>query len=158
MKIRTRLSPRAFTLLEIMVALALFGMIVAAIYSSWFAIMRGSKSGLAAAAAAQRSRVAVRTMEEALCSVRSFAADIQYYSFLAENGSSDASLSFVSRLSDSFPRSGKFGDFNVRRVTFSLESSESGSGSQLVLRQNPVLMELDKDEMEHPVVLAKEVQ
>ncbi|MEY2465926.1 MAG: hypothetical protein QOD03_447 [Verrucomicrobiota bacterium] len=136
-------------------AIALFSMVVAAIYSSWIAIMRGAKSGLDAAAAVQRSRVAISTIEQALSSVRSFATDIQYYSFLAENGSKPT-LSFVTRLSQSFPRSGKFGDFDMRRVTFSLESGDGGS--QLVMRQNPILMELDRDENEHPVVLAKEVQ
>jgi hypothetical protein len=138
-----------------MVAIALFAMVVAAIYSSWIAIMRGAKSGLDAAAAVQRSRVAISTIEQALSSVRSFAVDIQYYSFVAENGSG-ATLSFVAKLSQSFPRSGKFGDFDTRRVTFSLESGNGSS--QLVMRQNPILMKLDRDEREHPVVLAKEVQ
>jgi type II secretion system protein J len=153
---------KAFTLLEIMVALALFGMIVTAIYSSWMAIMRGSKAGMRAAAAAQRARVTMHTIEESLVSVRSFAADIQYYGFMAENGS-DASLSFVSRLSQEFPRSGKFEGSPVRRVTFSLEKGPD-LGQQLVLRQQPLLMDLSteadwaKDEKEHPVVLAKDVK
>ena len=149
-------NEEAFTLLEIMVALALFMLVAAAIYSSWSAVMRGSKVGLTAAAKVQRSRIAMQTIEEALTSVRSFDADNQYYSFIGENGA-EATLSFVSRLSDSFPRSGKFGDFNVRRVTFALEPGPD-SGKQLVLRQNPIMMDLDQDEKEHPVVIAKDVK
>jgi len=147
---------QGFTLLEIMVAIVIFALVIAAIYSSWLAVMRGSKSALDAAAAVQRSRVAMSTLQEALWATRSFAADIQYYSFVAENGD-DATLSFVSRLSPSFPRSGRFGDFDVRRVTFSIEPGPD-STRQLVLRQNPVLMEMDIDEQEHPVILARDIR
>jgi type II secretion system protein J len=158
MRIFVQRGSRAFTLLEIMVALALFMLVAAAIFSSWSAVMRASKVGLTVAAKVQRSRMAMQTIEEALTSVRSFDADNQYYSFIGENGT-EATLSFVSRLSDSFPRSGKFGDFNVRRVTFSLEPGpDSDSGRQLVLRQNPIMMDLDQDEKEHPVVIAKDVK
>jgi type II secretion system protein J len=156
MKMDLERERQGFTLLEIMVALALFMLVAAAIFSSWSAVMRASKVGLTAAAKVQRSRMAMQTIEEALTSVRSFDADNQYYSFVGENGA-EATLSFVSRLSDSFPRSGKFGDFNVRRVTFALEPGPD-SGKQLVLRQNPILMDLDQDEKEHPVVIAKDVR
>src|SRR5882724_11708095 len=106
---------RGFTIIEIMTAMAIFGMVVVAIFASWSAIARGSISGNRAAATAQRSRVALRTIEEALGATRSFTADIQYYTFDAENGS-EPYLSFVSMLAPSFPRSGRFGQFNVRRV------------------------------------------
>jgi type II secretion system protein J len=155
MRTFARNNQAAFTLVEIMVALALFGLLATAVFSSWSAVMRGSKVGLNAAAKVQRSRIAMATLEEALTSVRSFDADNQYYSFVGENGA-DATLSFVSRLSDSFPRSGKFGDFNVRRVVFALEPGPE-SGKQLVLRQIPIMMDLDQDEKEHPVVIAKDV-
>jgi general secretion pathway protein J len=156
MNILTRHRARGFTLVEILIALGILGVIIAAIYSSWTAILRSSKVGLEATASVQRSRIAVRTLEESLNSARSFAVDLEYYSFLAENGS-EATLSFVARLPKSFPRSGKFGDFDVRRVTFSVEPGPE-SGKQLVLRQNPILMDLDVDEKEHPLVLAKNVK
>src|SRR5215469_11500392 len=145
-----------FTLVEILVALGIFSLVLAAIYSSWTAILRGTKVGLEAAAAVQRARIAGRTIEETLGSVQSFALNQAYYAFVCENGS-EATLSFVSRLSPSFPRSGKFAGLDVRRVTFSLESAPDG-GHQLVLRQNPILMEMDKDEKNYPLVLAKNVK
>jgi hypothetical protein len=141
-----------------MVAIFIFAMVFAAIYSSWFAIMRGAKSGLEAAGAVQRSRMAVATVDEALNCARSFASSIEYYSFVAENGD-DATLSFVAKLPQSFPRNTRFGSFDVRRVTFSVEPAPPpDSGRQLVLRQNPVLMDMDDVEKEHPIVLAKDVQ
>ena len=147
---------QGFTIIEIMTAMMIFGMIVAAIFSTWSALMRGSAAGNHAAATAQRSRVALRTIEDALGSARSFAADVQYYTFDAENGN-EPYLSFVSYLPPSFPRSGRFGEFNVRRVTFSVESGDSNS-KQLVLRQAPVLMDMDEDEQNYPVVLANDVK
>ena len=136
--------------------MAILSLVVAAIYSTWMVVVRGSRVGLEAAAAVQRSRLAIHTLEQGLTAARSFAGTIEHYAFTGENGS-DARLSFVARLPKSFPRSGKFGDFDMRRVIFSIESGED-YGRQLVLRQHPVLMEMDIDEEEHPVVLARNVQ
>jgi type II secretion system protein J len=146
-----------FTLIEIMVAIGILAMILIAIFGSWTAILRASKTGQEAAASVQRSRIALRTLEDSLGSAQSFGLNLPYYSFLAQNGS-EASLSFVARLAPSFPRSGKFADFDVRRVTFALEDGPDSS-RRLVLRQNPLMMSLasDEDEMQHPLVLAKNV-
>jgi prepilin-type N-terminal cleavage/methylation domain-containing protein len=145
-----------FTLIEILIAMGIFSMVLAAIYSSWTAILRGRKVGLDAAAAVQRARIAGRTIEECLGSVQSFVANQPYYSFVAQNGS-EATLSFVTRLSPSFPRSGKFGDLTVRRVTFTVEQGKDGS-RDLVLRQNPLMMDVDVDEKNYPLILAKNVK
>jgi len=148
-------SNAAFTLVEILIAIGILGMVLAAIFSSCTAILRASKVGLDAAAAVQRARIVMRTLEDSLLCAESFDLNQHYYGFLADNGS-EASLSFVARLPDSFPRNRKFGDLHVRRVTFSVESG-ADSSHQLVLRQSPLVMELDKDEKEHPLVLAKYV-
>jgi type II secretion system protein J len=155
-KAGTSRDSEAFTLVEILIAISILALVVTAIYSSWTAILRSSKAGLQAAATVQRSRIVVRVLEDSLGSALSFAANQPYYSFVAENGN-DASLSFVARLAKSFPRSGKFGDLDVRRLTFSLESGTSGS-RELVLRQCPIVMDLDVDEKNHPVVLARNVR
>lgn len=145
-----------FTLVEILIAISIFSLVLAAIYSTWTTILRASKVGLEATAAVQRSRIALSMLEESLGSAQAFAANQDYYAFVSQSGS-DASLSFVARLAKSFPRSGKFGDLDVRRLTFSLEDSPD-SGRQLVLRQNPILMDLDKDEKAHPLVVARNVK
>ena len=156
MRLHRSAHSQAFTLIEVTVSLFLLGMVVAAVYSSWNAIVRGSRVGLDAAAEVQRSRIAMRTVEEALTACRMFVADGEYYGFESENGNK-AFISFVSKLPDSFPRSGKFGDYNVRRVTFALEPGQD-SESQLVLKQCPLLMDMDVDEQNHPVVLAQNVK
>ena len=151
-----RATTSGFTIIEIMTAMVIFGMVVAAIFASWSAIARGAVSANRAAATAQRSRVALRTIEESLGATRSFLADIDYYTFDAENGS-EPYLSFVSMLSPSFPRSGRFGEFNVRRVTFSVEQGQNNQ-KRLVLRQTPVLKDMDKNEQDIPLVLANDVK
>src|SRR3974390_680229 len=94
---------RAFTLLEIMLALAIFSLLMADVYSSWTLILRATRVGQEAAAQAQRRRVAVRTIESALMCVQSYQASQQYYSFVVQNGD-EPLLSFTARLPDDFPR------------------------------------------------------
>ena len=147
---------RAFTLIEIMVAIAIFMLVIAAIYSTWALVMRATVVGQNAAAQAQRQRIALRTIEDSLMCVQSFQASQKYYSFIVENGEA-ATLSFAARVPDVFPRNGKFGDFNLRRVTFALEAGPDGL-KNLVLRQNPILMDMDDDEKKFPLVLARNVK
>ncbi len=148
--------PRAFSLLELMVALAIFALVVATIYSTWILIVRSSVVAQQAAAQAQRERIAIRTIETSLMCVQSFQASMKYYSFEVGDGT-EAAFSFTARLPDVFPRNGKFGDFSVRRLTYSVEPGEDQM-KNLVLRQRPILMELDEDEKNSPLVLARNVK
>jgi type II secretory pathway component PulJ len=143
-------------LLEIMLALAIFSMVMVAVYSSWTLILRATRVGQEAAAQAQRRRVAVRTIESALMCVQSHQVSQQYYTFVVQNGD-EPLLSFSARLPDDFPRNGRFGEFNLRRATFTVETGPDME-KDLVLRQNPILMDMDKDEQEHPLVLARNVK
>jgi prepilin-type N-terminal cleavage/methylation domain-containing protein len=147
---------RAFTLVEVMIAFAIFGMLVAAIYSTWILILRAKKVGNDAAAQVQRERIAGRTLEDSLTCIQSFQASLAYYNFVVQNGDQPM-LSFVSRVPAIFPRNGRFGDFNLRRLTFTVESGPD-SERDLVLRQNPILMDVDPDEQGTPLVLARNVQ
>jgi len=147
---------KAFTLIELMVSIAIFALIVAAIYSTWVLILKASQVGQSAAARAQRQRIAVRTIEDSLTCIQSVQSSMQYYGFVVENGE-QSEFSFVSRVPDVFPRNGKFGDFSLRRLTFSVEPDAS-SVKNLVLRQNPILMEMDSDEKNTPLILARDVK
>jgi general secretion pathway protein J len=153
---KAKRAARGFTIIEIMTAMIIFGMIVAAIFATWSALVHGSVAGNRATATAQRSRMAMRTIEDSLGSALSYVADVQYYTFDAENGS-EPYLSFVSKLSPSFPRGGRWPDSEVRRVTFSVERGDD-STKRLVLRQAPLLMDMDEDEQNYPVVLANDVK
>ncbi|MDR3456999.1 MAG: prepilin-type N-terminal cleavage/methylation domain-containing protein [Verrucomicrobiae bacterium] len=154
--IRQKERRGGFTLVEIMVAIAVFMMLIAVIYSTWALVMKATKVGQEAAAQAQRQRIALRTIEDSLMCVQSYQASQRYYYFDVENGDTPV-LSFASRVPDVFPRNGKFGSFNLRRVTFSLEAGEGGE-KNLVLRQNPILMDMDEDEQKNPLILAHNVK
>ena len=148
----------AFTLIEIMIAITIFSLVLAVIYSTWSLILRASKVGQEAAAQAQRQRVAVRTIEDSLMCIQSFQASLQYYTFIVQNGDTPE-LSFVARLPDDFPRNGRFGDFNLRRLTYTIEpDADAAFGNDLMLRQNPILMDMDQDEQNFPLVLARNVK
>jgi type II secretory pathway pseudopilin PulG len=140
----------------VLIAITVFSLVMAAIYSTWLMIMRAARVGQEAAAQVQRQRVAIRTIEDSLTCIQSFQASMQYYVFDITNGDLP-SLSFTARLPDDFLRNGKFGGFNVRRVTFSVEPG-TDSEKDLVLRQNPILMDMDADEQQTPLLLARNVQ
>jgi prepilin-type N-terminal cleavage/methylation domain-containing protein len=156
MTVRRHSHSRAFTLVEILVAMAILSMVVMAIYSTWKLILRASKVGTEAAAAVQRERIAMRALEDSLMSIRFFSANSRYYAFIADTTGDFAMLSFVARLPGSFLRGGRYGGLVVRRLTFTVEAGKD-SVNQLVLRQEPLLMEPDVDEEEHPLVLARNV-
>jgi prepilin-type N-terminal cleavage/methylation domain-containing protein len=148
---------RAFTLVEVMIALMIFSGVIIAIYAAWSSILRCTKVGHAAAVEVQRDRIAVRSLEEALFGIQMFQENIRYYSFLADTSSEFAGLSFVSRLPESYPRNGDFEDQPLRRVTFTVEPSKDGRKA-LMLRQAPVLFESNPEEEERPLMLARDVK
>jgi type II secretory pathway pseudopilin PulG len=158
-----RRKPAAFTIIEVMLALGIFMMIIMSIYSVWTGILRASKVARDVASSAQRGRVAMRAIEDALVTAQMFTANmppqnqVAYYSFLGETKGDYGSLSFVAHLPATFPGVGRFGDQIVRRVTFTIEPEKDGS-LNLVMRQGPMLMAADPDYEPYSLVLAKEVQ
>lgn len=150
-------SARAFTLLELMLALAIFAMVLTAIYSTWTAILRSARAGNDVAASAQRGRIASRTVEDALLSAVMFQANAPLYTFDTDTSGDFAALSLVARLPSSFPGSGYFGDLVVRRVVFSVEQAADGT-NDLILRQLPILAAETPKEKEHMIVLARDVR
>jgi general secretion pathway protein J len=156
MKAHRHPHARGFTLLELMVALAMLAVIVVAIYSCWYSIVKGAAVAAKAAATGQRTRMAMRTVQDALLSACMYTQNQQYYSFVVGAEGDYSSLSFTAHLPGSFLRSRKFGGAEIRRVNFTIEEGPDAK-KQLVLRQNVLLMDPDQDEMDNPVVLARDV-
>lgn len=147
---------RAFTLVEIMISMAILAGVLAAIYSGWMAILSASKSAQVASADVQRSRLAVRTLEESLVCAQMSLDNPMPFGFVADNDGDFSQLSFVSRLPASFPRSGRFRDQPLRRVEFAVERDEQGVPN-LVLRQTPFLYEMNEAESKEPLKLSRNV-
>jgi prepilin-type N-terminal cleavage/methylation domain-containing protein len=138
-RLASRLRTKAFTLVETLIAMGIFGMIMLAIYASWSAIMRGTRVGLTAASEVQRTRVAIHALEESLGSAVMYADNAMYYSFFADTAGNFAYLSFVARLPQSFPGSGLFEGQSLRRVTFQVDKEKN-----LILSQSALLDISDK--------------
>jgi type II secretory pathway component PulJ len=158
MSIRRKNRNSGFTLVEIMIALGIFMMVIFAIYSTWSAVLRGSKTGLDAAATAQRSRVAIHAVEDSLTCATMFSANPAFYSFLADTDAGDfSSLTFTSHLPMSFPGAGLFGDQAVRRVSFYVEPDPLYR-RRLVMMQTPLLQEASEHPEGYPLILARGVK
>lgn len=156
--LRRTKSHRGFTIVEILIALMMLMVIITGIYASWISILKGSKIGLDAAKEVQRKRIASRVLQDALMCAQLYGANEAHYAFMADTSNPEmAALSFVADLPDSFPRSGRYGDEKVRRVTFTVEPGKNGLNN-LVMRQTPILRLMDQSEEENPLILAKGVQ
>jgi len=150
-------SDYAFTIIEVMIAIFIFALVLTAIYSTWFGILKGTKSGTNAAAAVQRSRIAMRALEDAFLTMTMFNDNLKHYWFITEANGDFSGVSFVARLPANFPGVGRYGDHIVRRVTFATQPSSEGN-YELVMNQAPMLMNTNTGAAEaYSLVLAKDV-
>ncbi|NBV24762.1 MAG: prepilin-type N-terminal cleavage/methylation domain-containing protein [Proteobacteria bacterium] len=130
----------AFTMIELLVAVAILGTIVTAIYASWTAVLRAAKVGNTAADEVQRIRIARQALEQSLASAVLYAGNPRYYSFLSDTTDEKfAFLSFVAHLPDDFPGSGMFPNQPLRRVTFAVQPGTNNGPPSLILRQASIL-------------------
>jgi hypothetical protein len=137
--------------------MAILAGLLAAVYASWSAILRASHTARNAAAETQRARVAVLTIEEALAAAQMSKVQSPLYAFVADTTEEYGYLSFVSRLPSSFARSGRFGELKIRRVELLVEPDRQGVPT-LWLRQTPFLVQEDRDELENPLMLVRNVR
>lgn len=149
-------SKSAFTLVEVMIAMTIFMMVMASIYACWASIVKGTKVGENAAAKAQRARVAVHTVEQALMCAQCYSYNNSYYTFQADSSNERFSaLEFTARLPDTFLGGGYFGNQVMRHVTFYVKAGEDRQNN-LVMRQFP-LLDANEEKDPYEIVLARDV-
>jgi prepilin-type N-terminal cleavage/methylation domain-containing protein len=146
---------QAFTLIEVVLAMTIFSLVMISIIACWRAVISGKMTAEAAAAAAQRARIGMKTVEEALASAEISTKNLQYYSFINDTSGKFASLSLAARLPASFPGSGLFGDNVMRRVSFDVIATNDEN--DLVMNQWPLLEALDDVNTPYPITLARDV-
>jgi prepilin-type N-terminal cleavage/methylation domain-containing protein len=146
---------RGFTLIEVMVSIAVFMLIMGSVFACWRCVVNGKVIAENAAAAAQRARVGMRTVEQALTTAEISKANIQYYAFLTDTSGKFASFSLAGRPPSDFPGSGLFGDNVERRITVDVESA--GGTNNLVMNQAPLLAALNDVNTPYPITLARDV-
>ena len=117
--------------------------------------MKGTASGIRAANEVQRSRIAIRSMEDALLTSVMYKENMKWYYFVADTKGEMAALSFVSRLPASFPGVGL--RWFVRRVSFYTQSGSDGR-AELVMSQVPMLLNTNHTGAQgYSIVLARDV-
>jgi len=149
-------AARAFTLIEILVAVGILAFILTSIYGTWTGVLRAADTGNRAAAVAQRERIARKSVEDALNSVQLFSQNQRYYSFEADTSGDFARLSLVSRPPAWFPGGGLFPPGAPRRIMFSVEPGKNRA-NQLILRQQPLLTPTNSTDPPYAIVLADNV-
>lgn len=151
---RTNQRKGGFTIIEIIVAIAILGMVMTAIFSVWESMLRATRVGNAAADRVQRERIARDSIRRALDSVQVYSANQNYYGFVADTEDEKyALLSFVSHLPEDFPGGGMFPNQPVRRVSFEVDQDGSNGLPQLVMRQELILSDHEETDESYPMVL-----
>ena len=143
--------------MEVMVAIAMFMMIMGSIMACWKVVINGTETAQRAAAMAQRSRISMKTIEDALNNMEVSKENARFFSFVADTSEPKyASLSLSARLPRSFLGSDYFGDHVMRRVNFNVVKDQAGL-LNLVMTQFPVL-EVPTDRFPpKSIVLARDV-
>jgi len=147
---------RAFTIIEVMIAIGIFAMVITAMYAVWMSIIKGSRAAQNAAAAVQRSRIAMSALEEAFRTVQLFNENLRHYAFIADTSGDLASVSMVSRLSPAIPGFAVQRGLALCRISFF--PSNTANGIELAMSHYPVLADVDKPGAEpYTVTLARDV-
>ncbi len=146
----------AFTLLEIVISISIFTFIMISVIGCWKCIVSGKMIAEDAAASAQRSRIGIKTVVQALTCAELSGQNIQFYGFVTDTTGKFASLSLAARLPSDFPGSGLYGDIVMRRVTFGVEKDNEGK-LNLIMNQSPLLAVLDERNTPYSIPLARDV-
>lgn len=146
----------AFTMIEVMLAIGIFALILSAIYGSWSAVSRGARIGLTAATEAQRERMTVRVLEDALLNCQMYQNNQANYTMVATTRGDFSSISFVANLPGSFPGSGRYGGISMRRVQFWVEPGMNGL-NQMFMEQHPPLLATNVDNQPYRLGLGRDI-
>jgi hypothetical protein len=152
----SRAAVAAFTLLEVVISITIFSFIMISVLGCWRCIVSGKMIAENAAAAAQRSRIGIRTVVEALTCTELSTLNLQFYAFETDTTGKFASLSLAGRMPGDFPGSGLYGDNVMRRVTFEVQKDPEGE-ENLVMNQSPLLAALDDQNTPYSITLARDV-
>lgn len=152
MSIPSRHSPRArtgFTLLEVLLAVAVLGMLITSVYSTWSAALTSWRRGTDVSEAFQRERIVMDALRELTQSAVYFAPSAALYDFVATThaGLGD-SISFVTA-SDAYLPPSETISAGMRRVIISLEQDQYRR-TYLAIVNEPALRPQDDRSLEQP--------
>lgn len=123
---KTSKTRSGFTLVEVLLAVTILGLVMTAVYSTWSAVLTAWRRGSDASEVYQRQRIVIDTLTELAQSVVYFSASPSLYAVegVSKPGWGD-SVSFVTASDVALPPSEAIAA-GMRRVTISLEQDEYG--------------------------------
>jgi len=117
-------SRSGFTLMEVLLAVAILSIVITAVYNTWNAALNGWRRGTDASEVFQRQRVVMDVLTELTQSAVFFTASAPLYTVVGtKNPGLGDSVSFVTA-SESFLPPSEATDAGMRRVTISVEEDE----------------------------------
>jgi prepilin-type N-terminal cleavage/methylation domain-containing protein len=136
-------SSTGFTLLEVLLAVAVLGMLVTAVYSTWSAALNSWKRGSDATEVFQRQRIVMDALGELTQSAIFFQQSAALYAFVGKtNPGLGDSISFVTA-SDAYLPPSETISAGMRRVIISLEQDQYRR-TYLAIVNEPALRPDDK--------------
>ncbi len=127
-----------FSLLEVMLAVTILALVMAAVFSTWSAGMRAWKRGTEVSDTFQRQRVVMDTLCDLAKSVVFFGSTSLLYEFTGDHDSATGdTVSFVTGSDAGLPPSEALAA-GMRRVTISLERDKNGD-SYLAIVNSPAV-------------------
>jgi hypothetical protein len=87
-----------------------------------------------------------------------FQDNLHLYPFVVDQFNEASTLSLTCRLPETFPGSGLYGDQVLRRVNFSVETSQTDNSKKLVLTQMPILFATNSQIQPYRIELAQDVK
>ncbi len=146
---RKRPSRRqGFTLLEIMLAVTILSLVMAAVYGIWSTSLTSWKRGMAVADSLQRGRVVLDTLEDLARSAEFYPSKPEDYTVIsARDANGSAYISFVTT-SDALLTPSEVTAFGMRRVALAMSRDEKGNPflgivSQPALADEPNIKKVD---------------
>jgi len=139
---KNRREREAFTLLEVMLAVTILGLVMASVYATWSAALSGWKRSSTVSAAFQRERVVMDTLTELASSIVYFGSQKGLYDL---QGTHDDlvgdTISFVTASDTALPQS-ESAMAGMRRVTISVQRDQQDNPFLAVVNQ-PALQPSD---------------
>ncbi len=117
----------AFTLLEVMLAVAILGLLISTVYATWSAALNGWKRSSSISESFQRERIVMDTLAELTSSIVYFGSQNGLYDIQGTHlGSDGDSVSFVTS-SDVFLPPDESSVAGMRRVTVGIYRDQAGN-------------------------------
>ncbi len=142
-----------FTLPEVITSVAIFSMVILMVYSCWATVLRATESSALAAESAQRERMAMKAIEEALDGASWYEAR-QEDPLELDADAKFSRLKIIARVPPGFWGESALAKYPVRRIEFVTEPTDSDA-AQLVMIQRPLLTDMDSGQAHRTVLLPK---